>query len=51
MLGSFLAGINWFIPFFSIPVFCVLSIIMMIFLVKSPKKKQEPLPFKDFIKK
>ncbi|MFT9597650.1 MFS transporter [Mesobacillus sp.] len=51
VLGSFLAGIIWFIPFFSIPVFCALSIIMMIFLVKSPKKKQEPLPFKDFIKK
>ena len=48
VLGSFLAGFIWFLPFFSIPVFCAISILMMIFLVKSPKKKDEPLPFKEF---
>ena len=51
VLGSFLAGFIWFLPFFSIPVFCAISILMMIFLVKSPKKKDEPLPFKEFLKK
>lgn len=51
VLGSFLAGFIWFIPFFSIPVFCAISIILMIFLVKSPKKKDKPLPFRDFLKK
>lgn len=51
VLGSFLAGFIWFLPFWSIPVFCAISIIMMAFLVKSPKKKDKPLPFKDFIKK
>jgi MFS transporter, ACDE family, multidrug resistance protein len=51
VLGSFLAGFIWFIPFFSIPVFCAISIIMMLFMVKSPKKKEKPLPFKDFLKK
>lgn len=51
VLGSFLAGFIWFLPFWSIPVFCGISIIMMAFLVKSPKKKEQPLPFKDFIKK
>jgi MFS transporter, ACDE family, multidrug resistance protein len=51
VLGSFLAGFIWFIPFFSIPVFCTVSIIMMIFMVKSPKKKEKPLPFKDFLRK
>ncbi|MBT2757110.1 MFS transporter [Mesobacillus foraminis] len=51
VLGSFLAGIIWFIPFFSIPVFCTISIVLMIFLVKTPKKKSEALPFRDFIKK
>lgn len=51
VLGSFLAGFIWFIPFFSIPVFCAISILMMIFMVTSPKKKDKPLPFKDFLKK
>ncbi|MCI1592345.1 MFS transporter [Heyndrickxia oleronia] len=49
ILGAFLAGFVWFIPFFSIPIFCLLSILLMIFLVKSPKEKQEPIPFKKFI--
>jgi MFS transporter, ACDE family, multidrug resistance protein len=51
VLGSFLAGFIWFIPFFSIPVFCTVSIVMMIFMVKSPKKKEKPLPFKEFLRK
>jgi len=51
VLGSFLAGFIWFLPFFSIPVFCAISILMMIFMVTSPKKKEKPLPFKDFLKK
>ncbi|MEH7884860.1 MFS transporter [Bacillus sp. JJ1609] len=51
VLGSFLAGFIWFLPFFSIPVFCAISILMMIFMVSSPKKKEKPLPFKDFLKK
>jgi MFS transporter, ACDE family, multidrug resistance protein len=49
ILGSFLAGFVWFIPFFSIPIFCLVSILLMWFLVKTPNKKQEPLPFKTFI--
>ena len=49
ILGSFLAGFIWFIPFFSIPVFCLVSIILMFFLVKTPNKRQEPIPFKEFI--
>ena len=50
ILGSFLAGFVWFIPFFSIPIFCLVSILLMWFLVKTPNKRQEPIPFKTFIK-
>ncbi|WP_246938495.1 MFS transporter [Bacillus pinisoli] len=50
ILGSLLAGIVWFLPFFAIPAFTLISIILMIFLVKSPKKQDEPLPFKEFLK-
>ena len=49
ILGSFLAGFVWFIPFFSIPIFCLVSLLLMWFLVKTPNKRQEPIPFKTFI--
>jgi ACDE family multidrug resistance protein len=50
ILGAFLAGFIWFLPFFSFPVFCLLSTIMMIFLVKCPKTKEKPIPFKKFLR-
>lgn len=48
IFGAVLAGFIWFLPFFAFPLFCVISVIMMIFLVKSPKSSQKPVPFKDF---
>ncbi|MFB6466907.1 MFS transporter [Cytobacillus sp. Hz8] len=48
ILGALLAGFIWFIPFLSIPVFCAISLILMIFFVKSPKTKSESIPFKQF---
>ncbi|MFD1735511.1 MFS transporter [Bacillus salitolerans] len=49
ILGSLLAGLVWFLPFFAIPIFCAISILLMLFLVKSPKMKK-PVPFKKFFK-
>ncbi|WBL17564.1 MFS transporter [Sutcliffiella sp. NC1] len=50
VLGALLAGIIWFLPFFAIPAFCALSVVLMIFLVKAPKKeKEKPVPFKEFV--
>ncbi|WP_096202598.1 MFS transporter [Bacillus sp. FJAT-45350] len=49
ILGAALAAIVWFMPFFAFPVFCVISIIMMMFLVKTPKKTDKPLALKDFL--
>jgi len=48
ILGSFLAGFIWFLPFFSFPLFCAISVILMIFLVKCPKSEEKPIPFKQF---
>ncbi len=48
VLGAFLAGIVWFLPFFLIPVFCAISILMMGLLVKCPKSEEKPIPFKTF---
>lgn len=50
ILGAALAGVIWYLPFFSIPLFSVVSLIMVIFLVKSPKKQEEPKQFKAFMK-
>jgi MFS transporter, ACDE family, multidrug resistance protein len=50
ILGAFLATIIWFLPFWLIPVFCALSILLVLFLVKVPKKEQEKKPFKEFLK-
>ncbi|MER2059941.1 MAG: MFS transporter, partial [Niallia sp.] len=50
ILGAFLAGFIWFVPFMSIPVFCLISIVLIMIFVKSPKSKDKPLPFKEFIK-
>ncbi|WP_068775686.1 MFS transporter [Paenibacillus sp. FJAT-26967] len=45
ILGSALASIIWFLPFLAIPVFSLISILMVAFLVKNPakatKSKQE----------
>ena len=48
ILGAFLAGFIWFLPFFSFPIFCAISVLMIIFLVKCPKTTNKPIPFKDF---
>ncbi|MCA1035419.1 MULTISPECIES: MFS transporter [Bacillaceae] len=51
ILGAFLAGFLWFLPFFAFPVFCAISILLMVLLVKTPEKRTEPIPFKAFFKK
>ncbi|MCU9613596.1 MFS transporter [Caldibacillus lycopersici] len=48
ILGALLANIIWYLPFVSIPVFCLISILMMMFLVKSPKNKEVPT-FQEFV--
>ncbi|MEH7245161.1 MFS transporter [Neobacillus niacini] len=47
ILGAVLAGFIWFLPFFSFPIFCTISVIMVALLVKS-SKAAKPIPFKQF---
>lgn len=49
ILGSFLAGFIWFLPFFAFPIFCVISILLVFFLIKTPKEREKPLPIKQFL--
>lgn len=49
ILGAGLTAIIWFLPFFSIPVFCVLSILMVAFLIKDNKKEEDPIEFHAYM--
>lgn len=49
IIGAMLASVVWYLPFFAFPVFCLISLIMMIFLVKTPHKNERPLKFQEFI--
>lgn len=48
VLGAFLAGFLWFMPFLIFPVLCVFSIILMAVFIKRGKTEYEPVPFKVF---
>lgn len=51
ILGSLLALIVWYAAFFAFPVFCVLAIAAIVFLIKEPKREAEPTPLKEYIGK
>jgi len=44
ILGSALAVVAWFVPFLAIPVFCLVSMLLVLFLVKAPKQTDEKKP-------
>ncbi|GGM25645.1 multidrug resistance protein [Paraliobacillus quinghaiensis] len=50
ILGAALASVIWYLPFFSIPIFCVVSALLVLILVKKPKKEQEPIEFRTYWK-
>jgi len=39
ILGAFLASLLWYLPFLSIPVLCLISLLLVLFWVKAPKNK------------
>ena len=49
ILGSVFAAFLWFLPFFSISIFSLISIVLIFFFVKVPKEKDEPLIMKVFL--
>ncbi|MDQ0111772.1 MFS transporter [Paenibacillus harenae] len=49
IIGSLLGLWSWYAPFFAFPFFCAGSLIAVIFLIKEPKQKEKPLPFKKYI--
>ncbi|PFA62998.1 MFS transporter [Bacillus sp. AFS015802] len=51
ILGALFAAYLWYLPFFSISVFSFVSILLVLFFVKVPKKKEEPVALSEFIQK
>ncbi|MFE5324509.1 MFS transporter [Paenibacillus sp. NPDC056579] len=51
ILGSALAFIVWYLPFLAIPVFCAVSMLLVLFLVKTPPKEGDapPASFSSFL--
>ncbi|MEK3886237.1 MFS transporter [Bacillus sp. FSL K6-3431] len=50
ILGSLLAGVIWFLPFLSIPVFSLISLVLILIFVKKPKNDKHELSFGRFVK-
>lgn len=50
ILGAVLASVVWYMPFFAFPIFCLISILMMTFLVKSPAISTKPAKLNAFIR-
>ncbi|MEC0303993.1 MFS transporter [Terribacillus saccharophilus] len=50
VLGALLAGFLWYLPFYAIPVFCAISFLLVLFLIKKPKDDKKGNDFKTFLK-
>ncbi|WP_372631505.1 MFS transporter [Cohnella sp.] len=50
ILGSLLALIVWYAAFFAFPVFCLLSLLGVLFLIKEPKRQNEPKPISQYLR-
>lgn len=51
IIGASLALVVWFLPFIFVPIFSIISLLLVIFLVKVPKQKQRTKPkFSRFFK-
>ncbi|GIP56610.1 MFS transporter [Paenibacillus sp. FSL W8-0186] len=50
ILGALLGAWIWYVPFLAIPVLCLASLLLVIFLVKEPERKEEAMPMGEFLK-
>ncbi|MCM3759227.1 MFS transporter [Alkalihalobacillus oceani] len=50
IVGSLLALLAWYGPFWGFPVFVLVSLLLTAFFIKEKKKKKEPMPFGTYVK-
>ncbi|MDF9842950.1 MULTISPECIES: MFS transporter [unclassified Paenibacillus] len=49
ILGAYLGLLLWYAPFISIPVLCIISFLLVLFLVKEPEREADQQSLKDFM--
>ncbi len=49
ILGALLGAWIWYVPFLAIPVLCLISLLLVIFLVKEPERDEEAKPLREFM--
>lgn len=49
ILGALLGAWIWYAPLLSIPVLCLVSVLLVIFLVHEPKEREKAKPLREFI--
>ncbi|CAG7650844.1 MFS transporter [Paenibacillus allorhizosphaerae] len=50
IIGSLLALIVWYAAFFAFPIFCALSLLAIMFLIKEPEKTKEPMKLGEYLR-
>ncbi|MCA1294283.1 MFS transporter [Paenibacillus sp. alder61] len=49
ILGALLGAWIWYVPFLAIPVMCLVSLLLVLFLVKEPERRHEAKPLREFL--
>ncbi|EES74995.1 transporter, major facilitator family protein [Paenibacillus sp. oral taxon 786 str. D14] len=49
ILGALLGAWIWYVPLLSIPVLCLISLLLVLFLVREPKDREKAKPLREFI--
>ncbi|MDB5056311.1 MAG: transporter [Bacilli bacterium] len=49
IIGALLALIVWYAAFFAFPIFCLISFIAVVWLIKEPKKQTQPQKLKQYV--
>jgi ACDE family multidrug resistance protein len=49
ILGAALGAVLWFLPLAVIPGLCLISLILVLWLIHVPKRKNQPIMFREFV--
>ncbi|GIP07964.1 multidrug resistance protein [Paenibacillus macerans] len=50
ILGALLGAWMWYVPLLAIPVLCLISLLLVLFLVKEPKERDNAKPLPEFLR-
>ncbi|GJM71317.1 hypothetical protein HMSSN036_35330 [Paenibacillus macerans] len=50
ILGALLGAWMWYVPLLAIPLLCLISLLLVLFLVKEPKERDNAKPLPEFLR-